>query len=147
MDYFEKKIKFKNWCPRILFRYVDDYFAIIKRVQLDHIQKLMNDQIKSIDFAVETEENGEMSHLDLKAQRKGNKIAFDIFRKPTNTGLFIKNDSFHHQSHKAAAFHLMIYRLINIPLDKECFKRELKTIYEIADSNGYHQKKFVERTR
>lgn len=37
MDFFEKKIKFKFWCPRFFVRYVDDYFTIMKRNQIPDI--------------------------------------------------------------------------------------------------------------
>ena len=144
MDYFEKKIKFKRWCPRIFFRYVDDYFTIIKKCQVNEILQLMNNQINSIEFTMETEEDNKISYLDLLLERKGRKIEFDIYRKESNTGLLIQKDSYHHQSHQAAAFHSMIHRLLSIPMTKENYEKELISIEDIAEKNGYN-KKYIER--
>lgn len=144
MGYFEKKIKFKNWCPKIMLRYVDDYFAIIKKEQLDDILDLMNMQIPQINFTMDVEENDKISYLDLIIQKRNRNIIFDIFRKPTSTGLFIRKDSYHHQSHQAAAFHSMIHKLLNIPLSEENYQKELRNIENLAILNGY-TKAFVHR--
>ena len=62
---------------------------------------------------------------------------FDIFRKPTSTDMVIPSDSCHAFSHKMAAFHSMINRLVNIPLSRESFAKELNRIHHIASVNGY----------
>lgn len=83
--------------------------------------------------------------LDLQLYRNSsNNISFNIFRKETSTDRYITQNSFHHASHKQAAFNSMIYRLINIPLSKEDYKIELNRIYNIADINGFH-KKLIEK--
>jgi len=38
-----------------------------------------------------------------------------------------------------AAFNSMVFRLVNIPLDKNDFDQELKLITEIAKFNGYEK--------
>ena len=42
-------------------------------------------------------------------------------------------------SHKHAAFHSMIDRLISIPLSEEAYSQELEIIKEIAVKNGYER--------
>ena len=43
-------------------------------------------------------------------------------------------------SHKHAAFHSMIHRLISIPLSEKAYSQELEIIKEIAVKNGYERK-------
>ena len=43
-------------------------------------------------------------------------------------------------SHKLAAFHSMIHRLISIPLSEKAYSQELEIIKEIAVKNGYERK-------
>jgi hypothetical protein len=144
MDYFEKKIKFKPWCPRFFVRYVDDYFAIMKKNQVLDILRHMNEQFPTIEFTMDVEENEYISYLDLMVSKNNKKLEFNIYRKETNTNLLIRNDSYHHPSHKAAAFHSMFHRLFNIPMNHENFENERKKIYKIAQQNGYSEK-FVNR--
>jgi hypothetical protein len=67
-------------------------------------------------------------------------LQFDIYRKPTDTQMSINADSFHHPSHKHAAFHSMIFRLFNVPLSDENFKKELQYIRETGRMNGVEDK-------
>lgn len=60
---------------------------------------------------------------------------FAIYRKPSNSGVLIHGDSFHHFSHKLAAFHSMIHRLLSIPLSSASFQSELDVISHLADKN------------
>lgn len=59
---------------------------------------------------------------------------FNVFQKPTSTGtLDIDGSSFHHLSHKIAAFHSIVHRLLLIPLSLAAFCKEL-------DITGYPAK-------
>lgn len=64
-------------------------------------------------------------------------ISFDVYRKPTSTQRYITFDSYHHQSHKHAAFNSMIHRAVNLPLTPERFQCEWNLILKIGDLNGY----------
>lgn len=84
---------------------------------------------------------GVLPFLDLQIIRdeEGN-IHFDVYRKPTHTNRFITADSFHHHSHKHAAFNSMIHRLVNLPLSTERFTKEWQYIIKTADMNGYSER-------
>lgn len=127
-----------NLFPRIWLRYVDDIFAIVKQPNLSAIFNHINTIDPAIKFTMETEENGILNFLDIKIIRKtNNKLKFGIFRKSTNTNRFITVDSFHHITHKQAAFHSMAHRLFNIPMEQSEFNEEVKFIQNAAVANGY----------
>lgn len=80
-----------------------------------------------------------MAFLDLVISRNDtNKtIEFDIYRKPTSTSRFITVESHHHLAHKYSAFHSMVHRLVSLPLSEVNYEKEVNTIYQIANINGY----------
>jgi hypothetical protein len=92
-------------------------------------------------ITTELEVNRSIAFLDLKVTvNNENEIEFDIFRKPTDSQLCIRSDSFHHQSHQHAAFHSMFHRMFNIPLSPENFNKELNFIKFTARINGFDEK-------
>ena len=58
-----------------------------------------------------------------------------IYRKPSYSSVLIHDDSFHYVSHKLAAFHSMIHRLLSIPLSPASFESERNTIAHLAHKN------------
>jgi hypothetical protein len=139
---------FENTCkntfsyfPDVYLRYVDDIFAIFDTKKYDLNQFLcdLNSLFPSIKFTHETENNGQLPFLDLQLTRDGNRITFDIYRKPTHTNNYIHQNSFVHYSNKLASFHSLIHRLVNIPLDKNNFRKELAYIKQIAKQNGFDE--------
>ena len=140
MNFFENQLQKETWFPRVWWRYVDDVFAIVKNDKVDETIRKLNSFYPTIQFTKEVEENGKISFLDLKISRTDRKIQFEIFRKPTDCQLFIRQDSYHHQSHQHAAFHSMFFRLFNIPTSIESFNKELKYIDETAKINGFSRK-------
>lgn len=65
------------------------------------------------------------------------RLVFNIFRKPTTTVTVILACSKQSNSIKHSVFHSLIHRLVNIPLNKNNFSKELHTIKQIAVNNGY----------
>jgi hypothetical protein len=64
-------------------------------------------------------------------------LNFSIYRKPTHTDHCIPYLSNHHISHKLAFFHSSFQRLFSIPLSRDNFEKELRTILQIGQKNGY----------
>jgi hypothetical protein len=133
----EKRIMAKDWAPRFYMRYVDDSFAIIKKSQVEEILGELNKMHEKIKFTQEMEKEGKIPFLDLLIKRSNGKIKFGIFRKPTDNPQIIPSDSFHPMKYKKAAFESMIHRLLNIPLDKAEYNKELEYIKHTARINGY----------
>jgi hypothetical protein len=141
MSSLEETMKNELWFPRIWIRYVDDVFAVVKKDDADNILERINSFYPSIQFTTELEVNRSIAFLDLKVTvNNENGIEFDIFRKPTDSQLCIRSDSFHHQSHQHAALHSMFHRMFNIPLSPENFNKELNFIRATARINGFEEK-------
>ena len=100
----------------------------------------MNDLHERIKFTIEKEKEKTLNFLDLKIKISGNKHIFEIYRKPTTTDIIIHKNYCRPLSHKHAAFHSMIHRLISIPLTEKAYSKELEIIKEIAVKNGYEKK-------
>ena len=144
IDELEKEIfklegaKFiKTW-----MRYVDDIFCIWEGSNDDLIkfQNEMNSLHPKIKFTTETEINKQLNFLDITITRNQNQFKFGIYRKPTTTDTLIPYNSHHTYSQKSAAFHSLIHRAFNIPLEKEELEKELKIIHQLATMNGYPEK-------
>ena len=56
-----------------------------------------------------------------------------MYRKPTATNVTIHGSSFHPKRHIMAANSSMTERLINVPLSKDNYKKEIEIINYIAD--------------
>jgi hypothetical protein len=119
---------------------VDDVLAIVKKDQVNEVLTKLNQIYPTIKFTVEVEENGAIPFLDLMIRRNNDSVDFSIYRKPTDSQLLINDDSFHHPSHKHAAFHSMIHRLFKIPMNEESFNIEWEYIQETAKINGFDLK-------
>ena len=75
--------------------------------------------------------------MDLKIERKDNKLDYSIYRKPTHTDVTIPFNSNHPMSHKLAAYNSMIHRAFSVPMNQVNFNKELNIIKQIATSNNY----------
>lgn len=139
MDHLERKIKFKRSFPKFYRRYVDDILAIMKRNLIDEFLDELNGIYPTVKFTLELGIDGKLPFMDLLLIRNEKKILLEIYRKPTNTNLLIKENSFHSIHHKHASLHSMAHRLVTIPLDNESFKKELTNIVEIARINRYSE--------
>lgn len=142
MTHLEKLFKEKfTYFPSLYLRYVDDIFAVFDttKYDLDNFVTNLNSMFPSIKFTVEKEKDNQLPFLDLSLTRTGDKIIFDIYRKPTHTTNYIHNNSFDRPNHKLAVFHSLVYRLFNVPLEKPAFNKELNFIKEIAKRNGYRE--------
>jgi hypothetical protein len=141
MTHFETEFKNKfSYFPSVFVRYVDDIFAIFDttKYSIDQFINDLNSLYPSIKFTYELEKNNQLPFLDLLLTRNV-KISYDVYRKPTHTNNYIHHDSFVHDSHKLGAFHALVHRLVNIPLSKDNYFKELNNIKRIASQNGFKE--------
>ncbi|XP_055633647.1 uncharacterized protein LOC129773989 [Toxorhynchites rutilus septentrionalis] len=145
MKDFETELAKEKFFPRMWRRYVDDIFAVVKERYLKQTLELLNSRHRTIKFTVEKEKDGTLPFLDLYITRKeDNRLKFGIYRKPTSTDRYITSDSNHFGAQKQAAFHSMVYRLLNIPMERDDYIAEKNRIYYAAELNGY-KRCFVEK--
>ncbi|XP_055622042.1 uncharacterized protein LOC129765657 [Toxorhynchites rutilus septentrionalis] len=145
MKDFETELAKEKFFPRMWKRYVDDIFAVVKERYLKQTLELLNSRHRTIKFIVEKEKDGTLPFLDLYITRKeDNRLKFGIYRKPTSTDRYITSNSNHFGAQKQAAFHSMVYRLLNIPMERDDYIAEKNRIYHAAELNGY-KRCFVEK--
>lgn len=138
MSKLEENLIQNEVLPPIWFRYVDDVFSILKKKDIQTLLGTLNSLFPSIEFTFEVENNGSLPFLDVEVKRRQDGlIHFSIYRKPTHTDRFITKDSFHCGQHKKAAFHSMVNRLYNIPMDETDFLAETNYIKNTARINGF----------
>lgn len=135
-----------KYFPRIWVRYVDDIFAVFdKNENLDTFCDTINGFHPTIKFTKEIEKDCKLPFLDVNVFRGKNALSFSVYRKPTHTDRYITEDSHHSPAHKRAAFNSMAHRLVNLPLSKDNYEKELKYMYGAAIFNGY-SKELIDNT-
>ncbi len=100
--------------PLMWLRYVDDvYVRLSKRDfdQIEDIRKRLNSVHPAIQFTSEIEKGGSLNFLDVKCgitMRKNGKYTTSVYKKPTNTNLYIRWDSAHPESQKLGTFYCLL---------------------------------------
>ena len=124
------------------YRYVDDILTCFKGTtrQLEIFLQFIKTLHPKIKFTFEMEQNNTINFLDLTITHINNQYKFNIYRKPTFTGITIPNDSFHPIQHKLAAYNSMIHGALSLPLSKEDLEQELRNIKNIAIINNFSEK-------
>ena len=91
MSHLEETIVPKLKDVKFWKRYVDDTIAIVKNESTNNILHTLNNFHNNIKFTFEEENNrGEIPFLDVLLMRKDNKIETCVYRKKTNTDLYLQ---------------------------------------------------------
>ncbi|XP_067614494.1 uncharacterized protein [Eurosta solidaginis] len=80
---------------RLLSKYVDDVFAIVKEDELEQTLEVLNSFHRDIKFTMELESASRLPFLDTLVCKIGNKIKLDWYQKPTSSGRIINFKSKH----------------------------------------------------
>ena len=131
----EKKVADKlirNGTLKFYVRYVDDTLMLIKRTDIEKVQKAFNKFDSNLKFTVDTFENETPHFLDLEISPNG----LSIFRKNTFTGQYVNMDSFTTWRWKTAWLRSLIDRAKKICVKGQLHK-ELTKIKCFASWNGY----------
>ena len=75
-------------------RYVDDTNCFIKEDSIEHVMSILNDFHLFIQFTYETESSNRLLFLDVLIIRNGQSIETCVYRKLTNTDIYIHWNSF-----------------------------------------------------
>ena len=94
----EKAITSSPFKPHLWTRYVDDTLVICPHgpVLLQRFHKHLNQQCPSVQFTMETEDDGKMPFLDVLITRNRNQLSTSVYRKPTHTNRYLPSHSHHH---------------------------------------------------
>ena len=75
-------------------RYVDDTLSFVKKGYRDYVLSVLNDFHNCILFTFEEQVNNMISFLDVLLIRKPDGMDLAVFRKKTNTNLYVNWDAF-----------------------------------------------------
>ena len=133
--------------PKTWFRFVDDIFSIIRKVDAAALLRHLNQQHTSISFTMEIESEGKLPFLDVRVHRnEEGYLRTSIYRKPTHTGSYLNFDSNHPASAKRSVVSSLLKRLENITLGEAEKRNEEQRVRKELKANGYPAR-FVNETK
>lgn len=129
-------LKNENIDLKIITKYVDDLFAVIKKQDEERILKIFNSYHNKIKFTIEREENNSLPYLDMKLYRENNKIITDWYSKSISSGRLINFHSTQPTKQKTNTAINLIKTALQLSDDK--FKtKNINKIKEILINNSY----------
>ena len=129
-----------NWT-----RYVDDTFACIKPEQEIIIQKELNRYHNNIKFTYELEDNDKIAFLDVLIRKTGkNEIETSVYRKETNTDIYMNWNSYAPSTWKIATLKSLIKRALLISSNDLLLKAELAYIKKVFTTHNDYPLRLVE---
>ena len=133
MEFFERKYLPKITGMKLVwFRYVDDIICIIQaNFDVNLFLQKLNEQVTSIKFTVEMENNKSLPFLDVLIIREEFKLNYNIYRKPTNDLAYVHHYSGHSIKIKRSIFSSMYLRALRI-VSPEYLDDEFNKIREIG---------------
>ena len=127
---------------KLLFwrRYVDDTLCFVKKGKKEEVLIAINNFHENIVFTCEEERNNMIAFLDVLLIRQTNSIDMAVFRKETNTGLYINWNAFAPKKWKTSTLKMLVRRAYLIST-KDYF-REMELSYlrdTFRDINNFPQ--------
>ena len=129
--------------PRLWKRYVDDVFAISKKLHTKSLLAHVNSIDEQIVFTMEREEDCKLPFLDVSVHRgEGGSLRRSVYRKPTHTDQLLQFNSHHATSAKSAVVHSLVNRLDTHFADDDIEGKEAEQdhIVEVLSVNGYPER-------
>jgi predicted GIY-YIG superfamily endonuclease/flagellar basal body rod protein FlgC len=138
----EKAIATFQTKPLVWKRYVDDIFFIWPgdehSVKTFHDHLNMQDQ--DINFTIELEVEGCLPFLDVEVIRVKDRITTRVYRKPTNSNLYLQYDSAHPKSVKNGIVNTLLHRAETHCSDIKSYNTEVELIEKVLVNNRYPRK-------
>ena len=119
-------------------RYVDDTVCSIKNGSVEHALSTLKIFQSSIKFTYETESGNKLSFLDVQLMHTGDNIETCVFRKPSNTYIYIYWNSFAPFQWKYGTLKTLVYRAYIVCSDNQHLESELNYLKEVFHNfNAY----------
>ena len=117
--------------------YVDDTLTIVEGL-IHHVLQQLNSFHPNIQFTFEIESSGRIPFLDILIIRKKSKIETTVYRKSTDTGIYLNWFSFAPNTWKRGTLKNLVHRAYNICSTEYLMKKELLHLEKILISkNNY----------
>ena len=110
-------------------RYVDDTFLLF--CSAEHVEKLkkyLNKQHENNSFTSEVEQNGPLSFLDIKTNRKNKKFVTPVYLKPKFSGVCTNFESFVSKSYKRSLIDILLHGGFSLYSSMEKFHQEISSL-------------------
>ena len=95
-------------------------------------------------FSFEEGKNRKISFLDVEISRENGKFVTTVSRKPTFNSVYTHFESFLPSTQKFGMLYTLVYRCFTLCSDRSKFHREIATLKEISQRNGY-PKSFIDK--
>jgi predicted GIY-YIG superfamily endonuclease len=120
-------------------RYIDDAFAAIIAEKVTEVTEEFNKFHPKIQFTTEIEREGQLPYLDILITRniQNNKLSTSVYRKPTDSGIYLNFNSNQHISVHRSVIYSLINRAYTHCSDDNIRKTELGVIRDTLIRNNY----------
>ena len=95
-------------------RYVDDTLAFIREDAIKHVFQKLNNFHANINFMYELESDGSIPFLDVLIMKKHDKLETTVYRKNTNTDLYLHWDAFAPRTWKIGTIRTLMQRAYKV---------------------------------
>ena len=126
-------------------RYVDDTFAFVKQGKEKAIQEELNKYHPSIKFTYEVEEANKISFLDVLITKENGSLQTSVYRKATNTDVYMNWKSHAPKSWKVATLKSLVKRAFMISSTEASLDKELVHLKKIFAAVNQYPEKLIER--
>jgi hypothetical protein len=125
--------------PEVFVRYMDDIFFVWQQGEcnISGFHTHLNDQDSNIRFTIELEDNGKIPFLDVLLSRATGCLATEVYKKPTNSDLYLQYDSCHPKSAKNGIVNTLLHRAETHSSCNESYNREIVNVERVLEKNKY----------
>ena len=126
-------------------RYVDDTFAFIKPDKINEVEEKLNSFHENIKFTHEDEKAGKIAFLDVTVARgKGDKLETSVYRKPTNTDIYMNWYAHAPTTWKIATLKSLVKRAVMISSTQIAMENEITHLKKVFTEYNDYPVKLVE---
>ena len=124
-------------------RYVDDTICFVRNGCQEFVLSCLNSFHNSIQFTYEIEKENEISILDILIIPSGQKIETRVYRKSTNTDIYIHWNSYAASSWKRSTLKTLITTAYMINANDSYLKLELKHLRKVFHGRNEYPRWFI----
>lgn len=121
---------------KVLSKYVDDLLLVIDKQCISEVLSIFNTFHPSINFTHELESHNSIPYLDLRLTRRLNRITFDWFYKPINSGRMLNYVS-HHPFHQKMNVAKGLLRRVLLLSDNHHHNKNMVIVEDLLRKNNY----------
>lgn len=125
-------------------RYVDDTFAFVKPTEIDNIHRQLNNYDQHIQFTYETEDNRMLPFLDVMIERKESHLETSVYRKKTNSDLYMNWNSHSPRTWKIGTLRNLVRRAIMISSPSK-LQEELSHLRKVFTKNNNYPEQITNK--